>query len=228
MKKRVVAVERSKPEKPNRQPRDDAESPVVVSLLDQQQTSANASHDIYTTCLPDLEAALHRVARLGPVEVLSDTVSVQFRVGHAGDASTIASWYYDTEDCSEPQVCALADALGDERSLPLIFAFLGEWILNGNADASSQHLQEPQQQQLAAMALLTLAWRRSRRVLRVEWWRVDNTTRKEPLASLLQKRLWLRLSAIALATGCEMELVNKTTACNNKPEPLKSDGKQSV
>jgi hypothetical protein len=169
----------------------------------------------------DLEGAFHYVVRMGDCddkEFLSEDQSkwVTFRAGHTGDVSSLASLYRksiieppcspDKETSPEKKVASipddtplevwLADGLGDEDTPPSFFALLAEISVEDS----------PRVSQLGAAALLTLAWEDSSRVLRVEWMYVDNETK---VASLLERRLWLRLSAISLLSSCELLVVSK-------------------
>lgn len=168
----------------------------------------------------DLEGALHYVIRMGDhdKEFLTEDKSkwVTFRAGHTGDVSSLASFYRESivdPKCTpdkgtdhEKKVSSvpddtplevwLADGLGGEDAPPSFFALL--------ADISS--LDTPKVSRLGAAAILTLAWEDSSRVLRVEWMHVDN---EMEFANLLERRLWLRLSALSLLSSCELLVVSK-------------------
>lgn len=166
----------------------------------------------------DLESALHRISRIGAVQVDVDNVLppreylssdekswVQYRTGHAGDASTIAAWYrrMKTSGRTEAQQLAgaeqkgddnslelwLADGLGDEDTPPAVFALLAEVITK---DASSE---------LGAVALLTQIWQDGKRLLKVDW--------HYGSSDLLARRLWLRLSILGLILSSEL-IVHET------------------
>lgn len=131
----------------------------------------------------DLESALHRIVRLP--EPFAASKFIRYRLGHSGDASILATLYEHhhhpptsaTTDTSSLEV-RLAEGLGDEDNPPSLYALLAE----------------DEESSLVAVALLTLAWR-EHRVLRVEWLHVEASY---PQASLLERRLWLRLSTLAL------------------------------
>lgn len=141
----------------------------------------------------DIETAMHRI--LHPErEPLSDDMYVTFRAGHAGDATAIEALYHggknadtSTEEHKEESASSLelwlAEGMGDEDTPPSVFSILAE--ISSDDQSSNSHL--------AAVALFTVAWEANQRMLRVEWCHVDK--------SVLARRLWLRLSALALMTG---------------------------
>lgn len=161
----------------------------------------------------DLESALHRISRIGAVqgdvdntlptrEFLSNDERswVQFRMGHAGDASTIAACYRRMKASGRTEAQQLtgaeqklddnslemwlADGLGDEDTPPAVFALLAEVITK---DTSSE---------LGAVALLTQNWQEGKLVLKVEWHYGRN--------DLLARRLWLRLSILGLSLSSDL------------------------
>jgi hypothetical protein len=158
----------------------------------------------------DLESALLRIVQVGDgvSEPLSESVSVKFRVAHAGDASSLATCYQKSfvngkvsnrvrksSDCSEEDTSfevRLAESLGDEDNPPYAFALLAELFTD-----------ETTPPKIGAAALLTPAWQEQSRVVRVEWLYVD---REQTVADLLERRLWLRLSTLSLMTSCELVL----------------------
>lgn len=166
----------------------------------------------------DLESALHHVAQARDDDehesLSSDGTWVRFRVGHAGDVSALAAFYRKStnvpkqsktegknsttsssaEDTSLEVL--LADGLGDEDTPPSVFALLADIYKPDN----------PKVAQLAASALLTLGWQENARVLRVEWLATD---KDQEVASILERRLWLRLSTLALMTSCQLLVVNE-------------------
>jgi hypothetical protein len=141
----------------------------------------------------DIETAMHRI--LHPErEPLSNDMYVTFRAGHAGDAPAIETLYHgggnaDTtkeqhmEESASSLELWLSEGMGDEDAPPTVFSILAE-ISSENQSRSSH---------LAAVALFTVAWEANQRMLRVEWCHVDK--------SVLARRMWLRLSALALMTG---------------------------
>ena len=168
----------------------------------------------------DLETALHRIftcADTTEKEFLSEDKWLTFRIGHAGDASTIASLYRKTSPVSESELskddgkndekdekiksCDDADALelriatgmGDEDMPPAVFAILAEVVTNDDIPTV----------QLGAVALLTLDWDLGQRLLRIEWFYVDETLTEY---DLVKRRLWFRLSALALVTARQLLL----------------------
>jgi hypothetical protein len=172
----------------------------------------------------DLEGAFHYVIRMGDCEgtnkeFLTEDRSkwVTFRAGHTGDVSSLASFYrqsiVDPPDKvssvpdDTPLEVWLADGLGGEDAPASFFALL--------ADISSEDT--PKVSRLGAAAILTLAWEDSSRVLRVEWMHVDN---EMEFANLLERRLWLRLSALSLLTSCELLVVSKDIIPSKKAGEL--------
>lgn len=163
----------------------------------------------------DLETALHCLVGKeddGREYLLGDQY-VRFRIGHSADALAIARWKRqredqakytadsestnkldlktgEDEDSSTSLELWLADGLGEEDGKPpSVFSLLG--YVQPSA-------------QLAAVALLTMAWENNERTLRVEWCDVDSSL---GVAVLLKRRLMLRLSALALMTACRMLVV---------------------
>jgi len=180
----------------------------------------------------DLETAISRLVNESntPLEMLSETTYVSFRGGTAGDASAIATWYREMEEAKKlksltgdatntmeefiGEKCKndslevwLENGLGDEGIPPCIFALLADVGTKGETEAN----------QLGGIALVTLAWENSQRLLRVEWFHVDPTL---PDGEVLGRRLWLRLSALALMTACQLMVVNSenVTKCNGADE----------
>lgn len=142
----------------------------------------------------DIETAMHRI--LSPErELLSNETYVTFRAGHAGDAHAIEALYRrganvdNTKEQPEEESASslelwLSEGMGDEDTPPSVFSMLAE---------ISSEKQPPTSSHLAAVALFTLAWDVNRRMLQVEWCHVD--------LPVLARRMWLRLSALALMTG---------------------------
>lgn len=205
----------------------------------------------------DLETALHHVLESKEKEFIVSHDSskwISFRVGHGGDASTIASLYrrattaaaddgiveinkskqgeddqeeeeqqqpndssakedakeeesldknsnHSNHDNSKPTEdvdaleLRLASGLGDEDTPPTIFAVIVEVKELCNAEERNIKTTD------AAIALLTLDWKYNQRILRVEWMYVDKTIREH---DLIERRLWFRLSALALVTACQL------------------------
>ena len=169
----------------------------------------------------DIETGLHRVvnASRGEKEYISDAEYLLFRVGHGGDVSAIAAMYRkgirsvtttttttttdapdenkrQTADDGDELELRLANGLGDEDTPPAVFALLAHLHQDDQPDASS----------LAAVALLTVTWENQHRFLRVEWYQVDSSLEK---SDLVERRLMLRLSALALLTGSELSIMRE-------------------
>ena len=89
----------------------------------------------------------------------------------------------------------LADGLGNEDIPPSLFALMAQVKKSGEGS-----------KKLAAVALLTLAWENSTRVLRVEWFQVDPQVEH---SRLIERRMWLRLAALSLQTACELHVVGQ-------------------
>jgi hypothetical protein len=203
----------------------------------------------------DLETALHHVVGTPSTEMefisYDKSKWITFRVGHGGDASTIASLYRgatevdheviqsnktdsdelnseasdkdsngsnhskSTEDGDALEL-RLASGLGDEDTPPTIFAVMveikqeypeerldSEDIASAGTTTTVNKTTPSitSQPVIAAVALLTLDWKYNQRILCVEWMYVDNTEREH---DLIQRRLWFRLSALALVTKCQL------------------------
>jgi hypothetical protein len=130
---------------------------------------------------------------------------IKYRVGHAGDASTLGACYRrvamgetKTTTTSSPQHAKenssldvwLAEGLGDEGSPPFLFALLAEVF---SSDAAPVRL--------GAAALLTQTWYGGKRFIRVEW----TFARDDRLA----RSMWLRLASLGILSSCEL-LVSDT------------------
>jgi len=163
----------------------------------------------------DIESALHRLFdQEGTKERLSNQTAVTFRAGHAGDAPAIASCFKhakeasrkksddktrrkkcDQQESSSPSLeLSLSEAMGDEDTPPSIFSIL--------ADISPSSKEEDgvsrPTKRLGAVALFNLTWKENQRMLRMEWLHVNKSL---PEAQVLERRIWLRLSSLALMTG---------------------------
>jgi len=197
-----VAVEEN-PKQPERQTESHS------SKKSSNQTIDKASKKVW-----DLESALHHLVRAkgNEKEKLSSNTCVSFRVGHAGDVSALASFYRKStsEEKQSPNPVSssssedtslevlLAEGLGDEDTPPSVFALLADVYKEDRSKVPY----------LAAAALLTLGWQENARVLRVEWSAID---RESEVADVLERRLWLRLSTLALMTSCQILIVNERT-----------------
>jgi len=199
----------------------------------------------------DLEIALQRVVRMNTTnkpssdeeevssrECLSQDCWVNFRIGHAGDASALASCYHESKQQQQDDVdkstkepasnnnaeedtsleVRLADGLGDEDTPPVIFALIADvsFQSDGEKQASEKSI-------LGAAALLSIDRGEDSRVLNVEWLYVSKNDKLNAVASLLERRMWLRLSALALMTSCTSLVAPNTK--NQKTEAVKDDAK---
>ena len=131
-------------------------------------------------------------------------------------ACSVSSTTVDQESASSLELW-LADGLGDEDMPPSLFALLVHVNYDKISDNKDESENEPDEDagstkssSLAAVALLTVSWEHSERVLRIEWLRVDSDLGEK--ASLVEKRTWLRLAALSLMTNCEMHVVDQTTS----------------
>lgn len=244
----VVNEEKTKKLRANKPPSSEASAARVPQLSSAQETSdasekaafgdsgvdSSAAHAInphnatisqgHRQAL-DLEVALQRIVRMGDKdeskEFLSRNRWVNFRIGHAGDASTLAACYRKSRtsgnsslqkdgkksslNVTSPEDTSLevrlAEGLGDEDTPPSIFALL--------ADVESDDLDEGR---LGAAALVSIAWEDASKVLRVEWFYTVDDERFSDVSNLLERRMWLRLSALAMMTSCQMLLANGIVA----------------
>ena len=180
----------------------------------------------------DLESALQYIVSVDTKnESLNDTTTVSFRVGHAGDASTISNLYQQSQAPKSPEFTLrktasttttttttttntepeeesssllelwLAEGMGDEDTPPSLHVLLAH-IQNGSGGGGGGGgVSGPSQ--LAAIALLTISWEEDTRMLRVEWLYLDPSLDR-PVGLALERRLWLRLSSCALLTACQL------------------------
>ena len=131
----------------------------------------------------------------------------------AAIASCSASSALDQESASSLELW-LADGLGDEDMPPSLFALLAHVNYdNGNDKEENEEDEESgniKASHLAAVALLTVSWEDSERILRVEWLQVDADL--DETAKLVEKRMWLRLAALSLMSNCEMHIVDNSNS----------------
>lgn len=138
-------------------------------------------------------------------EYISETHWVSFRLGHAGDASQIASCFQkrkqgETDSASVPPPedtsleISLVDGLGGGDSPPSVFALLADIISDNEASP----------QLLGAAALLSSGWEDSCRALRVEFFYVIEDAKYSDVAGVLERRMWLRLSSLAIMTSNQL------------------------
>lgn len=181
-----------------------------------QENQPKQQPDNRTKVSWDLESALHHIVRIGgdEKEFLSKDDWVSFRVGHSGDAtmlekhcsktskensnaagegsstkedssSPVAS--KDTRCRSEQRVSFLADGLGGEERTPSVFALLAEV---SSLDTNNI---------LKAAVLFTGDEVLGR--IRLKKLYVD---KDYAYTQLLERRVWLRLSALAVLVGYDI------------------------
>jgi hypothetical protein len=206
------------------------------------ETSSNSSS---TTKVWDLESALLylvvvQVDANASKEYLTTNEDgqshwVTFRVGHAGDASTIAQWYRQSQHTESPELeiskqqeeavpeesssssmleVWLADGMGDEDTPPSVHCLLAQvHSTNAMDDDNGDNNGDDNDDKvvttsLGGVVLLTLAWAEGERILRVEWMQVDPSLPQE-VATVLEQRIWLRLSSLAWMTACQVLTVDE-------------------
>lgn len=180
----------------------------------------------------DLEVSLQQIVQLGgkekSKEYLSKTKWVQFRVGHASDASALATFYRKSRKSHNEEQQAtdansnissishredtslevrLAEGLGDEDSPPSIFALLADVVCDSG---------DPR---LGAAAVISSGWEDSKKVMIVKMFYVSDGENDSDIAGLLERRMWLRLSALALMTSNEMVVEQGVTVTGNLRQP---------
>lgn len=155
----------------------------------------------------DLEsAASYVVASCKEKEYLSKEEWVVFRIGNAGDAGLLAALQrkdgkVESSKESHPEKkrkssavqsdersleMKLSEALGDEDTPPAIFALISDVY----SDESTHHV--------GASAMMYLGIEEGTRALMVDWIYVDENS---DVSDVLRRRLWLRLSTIAMLTS---------------------------
>lgn len=210
---------------------DDDDKNEITKTIPAKMTSATVQQSE-----TDLETALHQVMGNDPSdkEFVSADSWITFRVGHAGDASTIASLFRSTaslhvvssaegggklstkddgknsklnEEIDDALELQLAAGLGDEDTPPAVFCVFADVASNKHADPENYNKDElpgnTTVTQIGAVALFSLDWEFGTRILRIEWFHVDETIAEH---DLIKRRLWFRLSALALATACQLLL----------------------
>lgn len=182
---------------------------------------------------------------------------VTFRVGHAGDASTIASWYRRAKQMAEeedeeenpeldikpPRTVEeeeettsnmlevwLADGMGDEGNPPSLFSLVAHVHKIDEAPANEAPANESKKsspesspessssnkittKSMGAAALLTITFADNERVLRVEWMGMHPGLSREA-TSILEQRMWLRLSTLSVMTACQVVEVDRQQTIN--------------
>lgn len=180
----------------------------------------------------DLESALNFIGEQKD-EMLPDRSYLSFRLGHAGDASKLASWYRDKtskpkisqtsqdnakdrDNKSAPSNAPKTEENSKEAPASSSSSSLEIWLADalGNEDippslfallAHVKSVEGKKANKLAAVALMTLAWD-SARVLRVEWFQVESEIDN---CRFIERRMWLRLAALGLMTSCELHVVEQ-------------------
>jgi hypothetical protein len=166
----------------------------------------------------DIESALQQVVQIsdGIKEYVSDNAWISFRVGHAGDASLLATCI--RKSINEKKICnenkaqpdgkkssnfssedtslevRLAEGLGDEDTPPSIFALL----VDVNKTDEEPHL--------GAAALFATTAEKQSQLLIVDWMYVDDQL--EDIAAIIERRLWLRLCTLSVLSSCD-KIVSK-------------------
>eukprot|EP00980_Cylindrotheca_fusiformis_P007075 scaffold1482_cov120-Cylindrotheca_fusiformis.AAC.17 len=103
----------------------------------------------------------------------------------------------------------LADGMGDEGNPPSCFSLIAD-VHKVSEPTESDTKESPKPSPVAkptktmgAAALLTIAFVNNERVLRVEWMRMHTDLAPE-VATILQQRMWLRLSTLSVMTACQL------------------------
>ena len=152
-----------------------------------------------------------------------------FRVGHAGDASTIANWYRkeqrvlqdespelkkqpeDTEDDGEETTLeiSIAEGMGDEGNPPSLYSLVAHvHCLDSSESSPKKSPSKTSTKALGAVALMTVAFANDERILRVEWISINSDLPHEA-AKTLEQRMWLRLSTLSVMTACQVVTVDR-------------------
>jgi hypothetical protein len=161
-------------------------------------------------------------------EYLTNDQWISFRAGHAGDASMLASAYlhherqqnqqqqqndenhhgFPPEDVAVLEL-RLAESLGDEDNPPFLFALIVDLYKDNEKkeddDKNKTDSLEPKSQEtkMSAASLFQIVYAEggAEKVLRVDWIYVADDVPPD-VRGLLERRLWLRLSVLALKTSC--------------------------
>lgn len=108
----------------------------------------------------------------------------------------------------------LADGIGDEDTPPSVYCLVAHVHSTTTTiihkPPGSKTTTTKTTTTLGAVAMLTLAIADGERILRVEWMHLDPSLPPD-VASTLEKRLWLRLSALAWMTACQLLTVDEHT-----------------
>jgi hypothetical protein len=198
-------------------------TPVQASAASASSSTSNNMETVW-----DLETALQYLVQVESSSqefITKDNTWITFRVGHAGDASTIAQWYKQSQQQASPEQLValaqnseddtggvtesssmlevwLADGMGDEDTPPSVFALMAHTCHNTSTQQTST---------LAAVAVFTLSFEEGDRVLRVEWLHVDPNLEPATVGLPVERRLWLRLSTLCLMTACQLVVKEEWT-----------------
>jgi hypothetical protein len=189
--------------------------------------SANA----LVTKIWDLESALLYLVQMDgdEKEYLSNNEEepppmwVTFRAGHAGDASTIATWYRQATkplDHAEVDIAKSADATTDPSDDDSRTSMLEVWLAEGLGDEDTppavhaliayvnQEGPEKTITTFGSVALLTLDWKDNERILQIKWMHI-NPGLDYNIAKTLEQKMWLRLSTLAQMTACHVVTIDE-------------------
>jgi hypothetical protein len=166
---------------------------------------------------------------------------VTFRVGHAGDASMIATWYRQATrplDHAEVDIVKPADATTDPSDDDSRTSMLEVWLAEGLGDEDTppavhaligyvnQEGPEKTIKTFGSVGLLTLDWKDNERVLQIQWMHI-NPGLEYNIAKTLEQKMWLRISTLAQMTACHAVTIDERMilACEeqqsakNRPSP---------
>lgn len=163
-----------------------------------------------------------------------------FRVGHAGDASTIANWYRQEQrvlqDVESPELkkqpedtegdgeettsssmleISIAEGMGDEGNPPSLYSLVAhvQYLDSSESSSPEKSTSEASTKVLGAVALMTVAFANDERILRVEWISINSDLPREA-AKTLEQRMWLRLSTLSVMTACQVVTVDRKFTTN--------------
>ena len=116
-------------------------------------------------------------------------------------AKTLSSAIH-TEDTSLE--IRLAEGLGDEDSPPSIFALLADISNDKDCD-----------RKLGAVALISYGWVDFTSVLRLDFFYIIKDVQFSDISNLLERRMWLRISTLALMTCNEIVVASEYQRSSN-------------
>lgn len=214
-----------------------------AAVISRSVAAGSSSTQHHITQSRDLESALNFLVSLSERqdEPISNDASVSFRLGHAGDVSTLASWYREKSSKTTSGASSITNDSGEEQNnekpnspskatetenAPTNLdqeaaSSLEIWLADGLGDEDIPpslfsllaHVNYSKDGRSRVSKLAAVA------LLTLAWENARRVLRVEWLqvdgkldgCQVVERRLWLRLAALSLITACELRLVDRST-----------------